>query len=80
MLEGDKGRVVSAGGTFITDKNVSWYSFRHSYISFSVQRGVNHMKLARNFGTGVKYIENFYYHHEAELSTDALMLVEPSLS
>lgn len=67
-----KERVVSAGGTFITDKNVSWYSFRHSYISFSVQRGVNHMKLARNCGTGVKYIENFYYHHEAELSTDAL--------
>lgn len=67
-----KEKVAAAGGAFIDEKNISWYSFRHSYISFSVQRGVNHLKLSRNCGTGLKYIEQFYYHHEAELSTDAL--------
>ena len=67
-----KERVVEAGGTWIEEKNISWYSFRHSYISFAVQRGVNHLKLSRNCGTGLKYIENFYYHHEAEMSTEEL--------
>jgi len=63
---------VEAGGIWIEEKNISWYSFRHSYISFAVQRGVNHLKLSRNCGTGLKYIENFYYHHEAEMSTEEL--------
>ena len=64
--------VVAAGGDWITKKNISYYSFRHSGISFAVQRGVNHLKLARNAGTGLRYIEAFYYHHEAELSTGEL--------
>ncbi len=67
-----KERVVAAGGDWITKKNISYYSFRHSGISFAVQRGVNHLKLARNAGTGLRYIEAFYYHHEAELSTGEL--------
>tara|TARA_Y100001968_G_scaffold296870_1_gene305365 strand:- start:200 stop:430 length:231 start_codon:yes stop_codon:yes gene_type:complete len=54
------------------NQNITGYSFRHSAISFAVQRGVNHLKLARNAGTGLRYIEAFYYHHEAELSTGEL--------
>ena len=67
-----KEAVVDAGGFWIQEKNISWYSFRHSSISFAVLRGVNHLKLARNAGTGLKYIENFYYHHESALSTEDL--------
>lgn len=67
-----KQRCREAGGTYIDEKNITWYSFRHSYISFQVQRGVDHLKLSRNCGTGVRYVEGFYYHHEAELSTGAL--------
>ena len=67
-----KDRVIEAGGDWMNKKNISYYSFRHSGISFAVQRGVNHLKLARNAGTGLRYIEAFYYHHEAELSTTDL--------
>ena len=64
-----KDRVIEAGGDWMNKKNISYYSFRHSGISFAVQRGVNHLILVRNAGTGLRYIEAFYYHHEAELST-----------
>ena len=48
------------------DKNITWYSFRHTGISFAVQRQVPLLQLARNSGTGVRYVELVYYHHEAE--------------
>ena len=67
-----KQRVIDAGGDWMDKKKISYYSFRHSGISFAVQRGVNHLKLARNAGTGLRYVEAFYYHHEAELSTGDL--------
>jgi len=47
-------------------KNIAWYSFRHTGISFAVARGVPMLQLSRNAGTGVRYIEDVYYHHEAE--------------
>lgn len=47
-------------------KNIAWYSFRHTGISFAVARGVPMLQLSRNAGTGIKNIENVYYHHEAE--------------
>ena len=47
-------------------KNVSWYSFRHTGISFAVQRGVPMLQLARNAGTGARYVEEVYFHHESE--------------
>ena len=48
------------------NKNITWYSFRHTGISFAVSRGVPMLQLARNAGTGSRYIEDVYYHHEAE--------------
>lgn len=47
-------------------KNITWYSFRHTGISFAVTRGVPILQLARNSGTGSRYVEDVYYHHEAE--------------
>ena len=48
------------------DKNITYYSFRHTAISFAVQRQVPLLQLARNSGTGIRYVEQVYYHHEAE--------------
>ena len=48
------------------NKSISWYSFRHSGISFAVSRGVPMLQLSRNCGTGLRYIEDVYYHHESE--------------
>ena len=51
------------------DKNITWYSFRHTGISFAVSRGVPLLQLSRNCGTGVRYVESVYYHHESESKT-----------
>ena len=48
------------------NKKVSWYSFRHTGISFAVTRGVPLLPLSINSGTGVRYIQDVYYHHESE--------------
>jgi len=50
-------------------KNISWYSYRHTGISFAVARGVPLLQLSRNAGTGSRYVEDVYYHHEAESKT-----------
>ena len=47
-------------------KNITWYSFRHTGISFAVMRGVPILQISRNTGTGTRYVENVYYHNEAE--------------
>lgn len=48
------------------NKNITWYSFRHTGISFAVSRGVPMLQLSRNAGTGSRYVEDVYYHHESE--------------
>ena len=47
-------------------KNVTWYSLRHTGISFHCGRQVPMLQLSRHCGTGMKYIEDVYFHHEAE--------------
>ena len=53
-------------GRYWNEKNITWYSFRHTGISFSVSRGVPLLFLWRNAGTGLKYLQDVYYHHESE--------------
>ena len=48
------------------NKKISWYSMRHTGISFSVSRGVPLLLISRNAGTGTKYVSDVYYHHESE--------------
>ena len=48
------------------NKNITWYSFRHTGISFAVARNVPHLPLSKFAGTGTRYVEDVYYHHEAE--------------
>ena len=54
------------GNRYWNGKNITWYSFRHTGISFAVSRGVPLLQLSRNCGTGVRYVESVYYHHQAE--------------
>jgi integrase len=48
------------------NKNITWYFARHTGISFAVMRGVPLLLLARNAGTGLRYVEDVYYHHQSE--------------
>lgn len=47
-------------------KNISWYFARHTGISFAVMRGVPLLLLSRNCGTGLRFVEQVYFHHQAE--------------
>ena len=53
-------------GKYWGKKNVTWYSLRHTGISFHCARQVPMLQLSRHCGTGIKYIEDVYFHHEAE--------------
>ena len=48
------------------NKNITWYSFRHTGISLCINRGISPIQLSRLAGTGLGNIEQVYYHHEAE--------------
>jgi len=51
---------------FWGQKNITWYSFRHSGISFAINRGVPLLQLSKLAGTGLPQLELVYYHHEQE--------------
>ena len=54
------------GDRYWNNKNITWNSFRHTGISFAVSRSVDLLRLSRNCGTGLRYIQDVYYHHESE--------------
>jgi len=54
------------GSRYWKDKNITYYSFRHTGISFAVSRGVPPIQLSNQCGTSLKNISEVYYHHEAE--------------
>lgn len=47
-------------------KSLSYYSLRHSYITYRLINGVNAFFLAKNVGTSVRMIENHYEHIKSE--------------
>ena len=56
------------------NKNLVWYSIRHTAITFRVlyAKNLTPFVLAAQANTSVKYIEQHYYHHEAERMTEEL--------
>lgn len=53
-------------------KNLTWYSFRHTYITMNLRRGVPVAIVAANTDTSLKYIEEHYFHYRADESTEIL--------
>jgi integrase len=49
------------------------YSLRHTYATFRLHEGVNQYALARNMGTSVAMLEQFYGHTSNITSADELM-------
>ncbi len=48
------------------------YSLRHTYATFRLREGVHHFTLARNMGTSVKMLEQFYGHTSNRAMADEL--------
>jgi integrase len=54
-------------------KNITWYSFRHTYITFQLTLNETPVAIvAAQCDTSIKYIEEHYFHYRAELSTQTL--------
>jgi len=57
------------------DKNLTWYSMRHTAITFRIMYGkgkLSPLVLAQQANTSVKYIETHYYHHDAQTITEEI--------
>jgi len=58
---------------FHDGKKITWYSFRHTYITFQLTLNESPVTiLAAQCDTSIKYIEEHYFHYRAELSTKTL--------
>ena len=53
-------------------KNITWYSFRHTYITMRLSAGVPLPTVAANTDTSMKYIQEHYFHYKADESTEIL--------
>lgn len=53
-------------------KTLSWYSFRHTFITLSLERGVPLATLCANCDTSMQYVEQHYFHYDAKRATDKL--------
>jgi len=53
-------------------KTLSWYTFRHSWITFALERGVPIATVCNNCDTSIQYVQEHYFHYDAKRATDAL--------
>ena len=53
-------------------KNLTWYSFRHTWITFALERGVPIATVCNNCDTSIQYVQEHYFHYDAKRATDAL--------
>ena len=62
-----------------SDKPLIWYSFRHIWINFALERGVPIATVCNNCDTSIKYIQDHYFHYDAKRATGALATGRKSL-
>jgi integrase len=60
-------------------KSASMYTFRHTYISLAIERGMPLPLIAENVGTSVKMIEETYFHMIAEKRREMVERTAPRL-
>ena len=53
-------------------KTLSWYTFRHTWITFALQRGVPIATVCNNCDTSIQYVQEHYFHYDAKRATGAL--------
>ena len=68
--EGDSNNLRKTDIT--SGKNLTWYSFRHTWITFALERGVPIATVCNNCDTSIQYVQEHYFHYDAKRATDAL--------
>ena len=53
-------------------KTLTWYSFRHTWITFALERGVPIATVCNNCDTSIQYVQEHYFHYDAKRATGAL--------
>jgi integrase len=53
-------------------KQLTWYSFRHTWITFALERGVPIAVVCNNCDTSLSYVQDHYFHYDASKATSAL--------
>ena len=56
-------------------KKLTWYSFRHTWITAALERGVPITTVCNNCHTRIQYVQDHYFYYDAERATDALTTV-----
>ena len=57
----------------LSGKKLTWYSLRHTYITFRILYGKTSVAtLCNQTNTSMKYMDTHYFHYRAELSTEEL--------
>jgi len=64
--QGNKRIVIHSG------KTLTYYSFRHTYITFRLNAGVPLAIVASNCNTSMQYIQDHYYHYQSDKNIDIL--------
>ena len=59
-------------------KTLTWYSFRHTYITMRLSAGVPLPTVAANTDLSMKYIQGHYFHDRADQFLRSLVKVEKS--
>ena len=57
----------------VSGKTLTWYSFRHSWITFALERGVPIATVCNNCDTSIQYVQEHYFHYDAKRATGALL-------
>ena len=53
-------------------KTLTWYSFRHTWITLALERGVPIATVCNNCNTSIQYVQEHYFHYDAKKATGAL--------
>lgn len=53
-------------------KTLTWYSFRHTWITLALERGVPIATVCNNCDTSIQYVQEHYFHYDAKKATGAL--------
>ena len=67
IVDNQKEVIIHSG------KNITFYSFRHTYITMRLKNGTPLAVVAANCNTSLKYIQEHYYHYRSDENISQLM-------
>ena len=70
--DSERGKNSGLKIDILSGKNLTFYSFRHTHITWRLREGTPMAIVARNTNTSMQYIEKHYFHYKADESVEQL--------